>query len=390
MAMAVTAAGVSQRMVDLYYIQPWTGVQTKNLRGKEQNGTHPGDVDHMGKDPSSSIQGSVTLQPVVRNRKSTSAHKSQDKSGEPHLAWTQDIDGVKKSRDTLLHWDMDRFMTEMWSPLRKFSATSSSSDSSVQKRFIAGRDILVQTLVYKFAMDWVLYGVSFVTPEQAMGFSKFHYGLFVAAGGVLIMMLILWPVYSFALGYAFIQDQKLDLLEWTMLTAYLPCFATTPVGFWANWHTLFRYIWVDLGFLPVQRFFRKERLKKKGGRGTTALAVAEEALPVLAVFALSGIMHAYIVYAVWRESVWSQLVYFLIQGLAVVLTRVSERTVFGRWIHAKRKESRTNQRLFDVLGWMLMVLFHVVTAPIFMYPYVAQGMWLHILELSPVWWLLAK
>jgi len=269
-------------------------------------------------------------------------------------------------------------------------------DSSTQKRFLSGRDILVQTLVYKFAMDWILYGVSFVTPEQAMRFSKFHYGLFVATGGVLIMMLILWPVYSFALGYAFIQDQKLDLSEWTMLTAYLPCFATTPVQFWANWHTLFRYIWVDLGFLPLQRYFRREKLslKKEGSQVKAAsamvAAVAEEAMPVLAVFALSGTMHAYIVYAVWRESAWSQLLYFLIQGIAVVLTKALERSVLGRWILARRKESKTNRRLLDVLGWMLMLVYHVATAPFFMYPYVAQGMWLHILELSPVWWLLAK
>lgn len=289
--------------------------------------------------------------------------------------------------DSLLNWDRNRFMTEMWLPMRKISPSPSpKSPDSTKDRFITRHDILFETIVYKLAVDWIDYGLSHYTVDQVQLLPTVRFGLFVSAGGLMIMFMTLWPIYFTAWIYDYRYGGPLDLNDWTMLTNPLPCFATNPSDFWLNWHTLLRYIWVDLGFLPMQQFCR--RFLTGDRIGIKLAKMLEEVLPVMTVFTWSGIMHAYIVYAVWRDSVWSQLSFFWIQGLAVVMAKAIERSAYGRWIQRKKQESIVTRKLMDTLGWIMMIWFHVATVPFFVHPYLNSGMWLDIKELSPVWWVM--
>ncbi|KAF8923243.1 hypothetical protein BGZ52_010071, partial [Haplosporangium bisporale] len=61
-------------------------------------------------------------------------------------------------------------------------------------------------------------------------------------------------------------------------------------------------------------------------------------LPVMAVFGLSGILHGYVVFAVWRESPWAQIMYFLLQGIAVVVSKAIEQSSFGSMIQLRYRQ----------------------------------------------------
>ncbi|KAG9070705.1 hypothetical protein KI688_008244 [Linnemannia hyalina] len=126
-------------------------------------------------------------------------------------------------------------------------------------------------------------------------------------------------VFMNVIMYCATTGNRADPQEWTMLGTKLPLLAYSPTDFWINWHILFRYVWVDLGFNPVKRFCIKhlgpERLGRRGSPW------ARETPPVYAVFVLSGAMHGYIVYALWRQNGWSQMAYFMIQATGVVVSK---------------------------------------------------------------------
>ncbi|KAG0042770.1 hypothetical protein BGZ83_012200, partial [Gryganskiella cystojenkinii] len=370
--MAVTAAAVGQRMVDLYYVQPWTGVRTRSYpvpRSIQHNDRHR---DQQKVSSSSNINGSITSQTQVgvKKRRLSIVNSKSNGNGHVHNFHSQDKKDpwhgvVFENPETFLNWDKNRFLTEMWLPLRKFSRSTSSSSSlsanasshydRPSPRYIPGRDIFLQCLIYKSLMDWILYFLSAYTHEDIIAFPLSRYAGFIGLCGLFVMVMVLWVAYSIALIYSACQkdvEKPLDLKEWTMLTTYMPCFATSPVEFWTNWQTLFRYIWVDLGFLPVHRLCRKHLTPKRVG--SMMAKIAEGVLPILAVFTLSGLLHAYIVYAIWRENGFGQLVYFLIQGVAVVLTRMLERSRMGCWVMERRKEARWKRLVTDFVGWWMM------------------------------------
>lgn len=212
------------------------------------------------------------------------------------------------------------------------------------------------------------------------------YALTMVAVGIFIVAHILWICVTVALIYTVVTGRPVDSSEWQMLSNKLPCFALTPAELWVNWQTLFRYLWVDLGFLPMQRFCDKQLGPRRVGRRFALMA--REVLPVLAVFALSAGLHAYTVYAVWREPVWSQLFYFMTQGVAVVLTKAVERSWFGIMIRqAYGKGTRPVRWGLQCLGLLMMALYHTITLPVFMEPYKRYEMWKEIKERSILWWI---
>ncbi|KAF8985528.1 hypothetical protein BGZ46_003817 [Entomortierella lignicola] len=336
MAMAVTAIAVSTRMLDLYFVQPWTGIPSR-----------------------------YCLQYVDE------AARSKKELDNP------------SNVDTFLNWDMERFKLEMWAPLRKFSAKKNLKMASAGLRW---QDLILVNLVYNFVLDFDIYYMSFYTAEDLESMALPQYGLCMIAVGVFIMMHILWIYVTIAMIYSMTTGRRIDTSEWTMLENRLPCFALTPSEFWINWQTLFRYLWVDLAFLPMQRMCKKYLRPELVGSGIANLA--NQALPVIAVFTLSGILHAYVVYSVWREPVWSQMFYFLTQAVAVVLSKFVERSALGIMIKEKYNKGGLLVRIcLQGLGFFIMLCHHTLTLPFFMEPYKRHEMWLDLRPRSILWWI---
>ncbi|KAI1316644.1 hypothetical protein EDD11_009679 [Mortierella claussenii] len=307
MGAAVTAIAVSTRMVDLYYVQPWTGIPS---RYSLKTGTGP-----------AALAPKDAVARVKKDLHDTRSSNSNSSSNKSILA---------DEKDTFLNWDMKRFRLEMWSPLRRFSYNthaSSSSSSSDSARLLRWQDLVPIFIVYHLILDVDIFYMSQFRSKDMEAMNIQQYSVCIAAAASFIIFQILSFYVTMAVIYGYSTGRQIDTSEWTMLESKLPCFAITPADFWINWQTLFRYLWVDLAFLPVQRYCKQYWGPDRVGDLTAK--VMRQALPVMSVFALSGILHAYIVYAVWREPVWSQLLYFMLQGIAVVVTKAIERSFIG-------------------------------------------------------------
>lgn len=356
MALAVTAIATSTRFFDLYYVQPWTRVSSRYyLRSLR-------DIASRSKKSDGSME---KIKAVIES-------KDENCQQEP------------------LMWDMHRFKIELWSPVRIVSFKEPIPNTDTRnKRLWTLSQLFGYCLVYSLILDMVLFQLSKFSVADVQNLTLFQYGLFVAGGGAFIVYFILSVFYTITSVWSYATGRLADPHEWTMLEHYLPCFAVSPADFWNNWQTLFRYIWVDLGHLPVQRWSRQNLTPERVGVPVARLA--QECLPLMSVFTLSGILHAYTVVAIWREPVWSQIVYFWIQGVAVVLTKALERSLPGRNVrHYYANGPAIVGWSLHLVGMLATLAFHVLTIPFFMDPYLKNGMWLEVKERSVLWWMYGK
>ncbi|KAF9911011.1 hypothetical protein EC991_004883 [Linnemannia zychae] len=346
-ASTVTAVATATRLIDLYYVQPWTGVSSRYY-----------------------LTQKAARDATVATVRSKATGLTTDQSNLTTAA------GSNAGTIDFFHWDMDRFLGELWAPMRK--PTGKKSPPSFGYSW---KDLLPSFMIYYAIFDGIIYYMSFYTAPEMLAAPTLEYGFLVFVVCAYVIYNIRTAVFVNAIAYSAWTGLRADPREWTMLDAKMPLFAYSPADFWVNWQTLFRYIWVDLGFNPVQRFCKKhlgpERLGRRGSQW------AREILPVYAVFSLSAVMHAYIVYTLWREPGWSQIAYFLIQATGVVVTKAIERSPIGKVIQRSySNSSRTKQRAMRGVGILLMAFYHLVTAPFFIHPYQKQGMWNDVRDMS--------
>ncbi|KAF9906327.1 hypothetical protein BX616_000755 [Lobosporangium transversale] len=367
MCISVIAIATGTRMVDLYYVQPWTGIPSRYYLNSPSttstlNSTARSKKDLNEKDRPTSNADSSPLSTSASNSPSTSSLLSKSL-----------VD------DNFLMWDMDRLKMELWFPFRRFSSHPGG-------KWLRWQDLVPVSFVYNLILDYDIYYISQYTSDGLDQLPILHYGLCMSAIGIFIMIHLLWIYVTVAMIYSMCTGRRLSTKEWSMLENRLPCFALTPVDFWRNWQTVFRYLWVDLGFLPVQRYCKQHLGPDRLGHAFAK--VLRQALPALSVFALSAILRAYIVYAVWREPIWSQLLYFTLQGIAVVLTRTVEMTPVGAWIKdTYNKGGRSSRWIWTALGLSMMAFFHTLTLPFFVHPYKTHNIWLPLRQRSVLWWM---
>ncbi|KAG0333224.1 hypothetical protein BG000_009341 [Podila horticola] len=356
MALAVTAIATSTRFLDLYYVQPWTRVPSRYY--------------------------------LRSLRDTASRSKKTDDSTEKSKAEIQVKDDHYQQEP--LMWDMHRFKIELWSPVRIVSFNEPiPNTNNGNKRLWTFSHLFSYCMAYSLILDIILFRLSKFSVTDVQNLPPFQYGLFVAGGGAFIVYFVLSVFYTIASVWTYATGRLADPHEWTMLEHYLPCFAVSPADFWNNWQTLFRYIWVDIGFLPVQRWSRRYLTPERVGFPMARLT--QECLPLMSVFTLSGILHAYTVVAVWREPASSQIVYFWIQGVAVLMTKALERSLPGQCVRHYYAHGPA------IVGWTLHLIgmsatlaFHVLTMPLFIDPYLKNGMWLEVKERSVLWWVYGR
>ncbi|KAG0040842.1 hypothetical protein BGZ82_007864 [Podila clonocystis] len=281
-----------------------------------------------------------------------------------------------------LMWTMAQLRAELWAPIRRVSSTHVPYDSN-KPGLIPVAALIKQVAGYILISDVTIYIASRFCLADLHNLSTVQYGLFMGLFGFIHFSVLL--IYNFvAIGWSLATGESVDPEEWTMITKPLPYFAVTPSEFWGLWHTMFRAIWVDLGFLPVQRFAKEHLGPDRVGPGLAQ--AARLALPVMAVFGLSGLLHGYVVFTVWRESPWSQVMYFLLQGVAVVVSKAIEQSSFGSMIKQRYLQGSTVQRAaMRAVGIVLVWCLHIVTAPFFLHAFLENEVWLSVVKGSVLW-----
>ncbi|KAG0228146.1 hypothetical protein BGW42_002353 [Actinomortierella wolfii] len=403
---AVSSISAAMRFVDLYYLKPWTGMmsyyngQLAAFRAKHAPRTNAavdknmanGDVHSASNEQMEAIASSH-----LRSRLSSPTSNSHKTSGDS-LSSSYDSDQRMDTQrdvtiDEWLMWDKERMHIEMWAPLRRLTNTSRVARADGPKKDDQGihwTKLLPIFTVYAVISDILLYAISDIRVATVEQMTTFQYFLFICAGGGVITLNLLWFFYIVLFSWAILTGQLVRASEWTMITHRLPLFATDPSDFWAQWHTLFRYVWVDLAFFPLQRFAQLYLGPQRTGSKAVSRAL-EQALPVLGVFFLSGTFHGYIVWAAWRLSPKSQFIYFTVQGFAVVATRGFQKTAVGqRWCRYYHSQPEHKRQWLDRVGMVAMVGYHALTAPVFIEPYVRHALWLDVRPRSVLWLLFGK
>ncbi|KAF9165185.1 hypothetical protein DFQ26_000475 [Actinomortierella ambigua] len=341
------------RFIDIYYLKPWTGIRSY------YNGQH------------SSHQ--------VRSQPSTAG--SESKEGEE----------CEESSDAheWLMWDKERLRTELWASVRKLPNVSHGAS---EPRGVAVATIVPYALVYIIVGDALLLSITDARITDLDRLSPTARQILLATvGGATIALMMLYFFYLILFGWVIVTRQQIIYpSEWTMTSHRFPLFATDPADFWSQWHTLFKFVWVDFAYFPLRRL--AQRFMDSSRTGSRALSKALElALPVLGVFFLSGVSHGFCIWAAWRAPPSSQMNYFLVQGLAVIVTKGFQQSSPGRrWSRVYHSQSERRRKWIDRAGMIAMVVFHILTAPPFIEPYARHEVWLGHRSRSVLWHLFVK
>ncbi|KAF9377268.1 hypothetical protein CPB97_010303 [Podila verticillata] len=213
---------------------------------------------------------------------------------------------------------------------------------------------LPRWIFYAVLMDIVPFVLSFLTFEQINSFSLPGQFLVTIAVGSLVIFDISLANYSIMFIWAAVTGNLIHDTEWTLVSHYFPGVATSPAEFWRQWHHLFQYIWVDLGFKPVHHLLRKHVTNKTTNRELAR--TVEMVLPIMGVFLMSGLMHEYMMVGMFHARVGHMTAFFLIQGAATIMSKALYNTV-GQKVHVPPV-------ILIALTWA----FNLSTAALFMEP----------------------
>ncbi|KAG0278472.1 hypothetical protein BGZ95_003933 [Linnemannia exigua] len=207
---------------------------------------------------------------------------------------------------------------------------------------------------YAILMDVIPFIMSFITFEHIQNFNIVQTFLLRIGVAAMVIFDISLLNYTIMILCAAVTGDLIHDTEWTLVRHYFPGFATSPAEFWRQWHHLFKYIWVDLGFHPVLHILRKYVTPKSKNRQLTS--TLEMVLPVMGVFLMSGLMHEYMMVGMWHITPGHMTLFFLIQGAGTILSKVLLNTV-GKKVHVP-------PIVLIALTW----IFNLTTASLFMEP----------------------
>ncbi|KAG0370521.1 hypothetical protein BGZ54_005904 [Gamsiella multidivaricata] len=318
------------RMIDLYYVRPWrTGKEpTMNLEDWWTEVWQPFRKVPMSKNQ---IQRYELEQQQSRLRRELEQQRS---SGPVGPANRNNGDTKAESNELLNHASKNNDQES--APTASSSRSSSSSSTKgkpAKQSYMPLTDpnpqhwsvYLPRWLFYAVLMDIIPFGVSFLTFEQIESFSLIPRLLFNTAVGSMVIFDISLANYTIMIIWATVTGDLIRDTEWTMVRHYFPGFATSSAEFWRQWHHLFKYIWVDLGFKPVHHILSKYVTPKVSNRKLAK--AAEMVLPVMGVFLMSGLMHEYMMVAMWHGRPGYMTAFFLLQGAGTIVSKALNNTV---------------------------------------------------------------
>ncbi|CAO3574908.1 unnamed protein product [Mortierella alpina] len=346
---------VLMRMVDLYYVRPWrTGKEpTLNLEDWWQEIWQPFRKVPMTKDQLQRFE--LELQ-QARLRRELEKQQIQQEASDAE-GKTED----KKSPST----NTDDTSTKTTEPIAATAAAAAAKPmkGKPQKQIYTPRTdpnpqhwsvYLPRWLFYAALMDVIPFCLSFLTFDQIHSFSTLPKFLVNIAVSALVIFDISLANYTIMILWATVTGDLIRDTEWTLVSHYFPGFATSPAEFWRQWHHLFQYIWVDLGFRPVHHLLRKHVTGKTTNKHLAR--TVEMVLPVMGVFLMSGLMHEYMMVAMWHVRPGHMTAFFLLQGAATIVSKALQNTV--------GQKVKVPNALLIALTWA----FNLSTASLFMEP----------------------
>ncbi|KAG0227904.1 hypothetical protein B0O80DRAFT_433525 [Mortierella sp. GBAus27b] len=330
----VTAcACVLMRMIDLYYVRPWrTGQEpTMNLEDWWTEVWQPFRKVPMSKDQLQRFELELQQERLRRERSTQQGTKKDEKDAASAAGSSASTTEPAKGKP----------VKQMYTPRVDPNPQHWSA-------------YLPRWLFYVMLMDLVPFSLSFFTFEQIQSFSLIPTMLVRIGVASIIIFDISLANYTIMIIWAAATGDLVHDTEWTLVRHYFPGLATSSAEFWRQWHHLFQYIWVDLGFKPTLHVLREYVTPKMSNR--KAAKAIELILPVMGVFLMSGLMHDYMMVGMWHVRPGHMTAFFLLQGAATIVCKMLYQTV-GQKVHVPAP-------ILIALTWA----FNLTTAALFMEP----------------------
>ncbi|KAF8985529.1 hypothetical protein BGZ46_003818 [Entomortierella lignicola] len=213
---------------------------------------------------------------------------------------------------------------------------------------------LPRWLFYAVLMDIIPFCLGFINYERMQTLSIFSNLLITTAVAAMVIFDISLINYTIMIVWGAVTGNLIHDTEWTLVRHYFPGFATSPAEFWRQWHHLFQYIWVDLGFKPVHHVLRKHISPRIPNR-KVAEAI-ELIIPVFGVFLMSGLMHEFMVMGMWHARPGGMTSFFLLQGAGTIISKILNDTI--------GKKVSVPPVILITLTW----IFNLSTASLFLEP----------------------
>ncbi|KAG0005959.1 hypothetical protein BGZ79_000067 [Entomortierella chlamydospora] len=278
-------ACVLMRQIDLYYVRPW----------------------RTGKEPTFNLEDwwTETWQPFRK---------------------------IPMSKGQLQRYELElqqeRLQQESSSSSEKTKTSESNNAKPVKQLYTPRIDpnpkhwsaYLPRWLFYAMFMEIISFCMSFITYERIQTLSVLSSLAFTTAVGAMIIFDISLINYTIMIIWGAATGNLIHDTEWTLVRHYFPGFATSPSEFWRQWHHLFQYIWVDLGFKPVYHVLHKHVTPKISNRKLAK--DIEMIFPVMGVFLMSGLMHEYIIRGMWHARLGGMTSFFLLQGAGTIVSKI--------------------------------------------------------------------
>ncbi|KAF9361455.1 hypothetical protein BGX26_003199 [Mortierella sp. AD094] len=287
-------ACVLMRQIDLYYVRPW----------------------RTGKEPTFNLEDWWTE------------------------VW-QPFRKIPMSKDQLQRFELELQQARLRQELEKQSsngsgkakATESNKGKPVKQIYTPRVDpnpkhwsaYLPRWLFYAVLMDIFPFAMGFITYEKMQTFSTLSNLVLTTVLAAMVIFDISLINYTIMIIWGAVTGNLIHDTEWTLVRHYFPGFATSPAEFWRQWHHLFQYIWVDLGFKPVHHVLHKHVSPKIPNR-KVAEAI-ELIFPVMGVFLMSGLMHEFMIVGMWHARPGGMTSFFLLQGAATIISKILYDTV---------------------------------------------------------------
>ncbi|KAF9428617.1 hypothetical protein BGZ94_001738 [Podila epigama] len=363
---------VLMRMIDLYYVTPWRTAKepTLNLEDwwteiwrpfrkvpmtKDQLQRYELEL-HQSRLRREQEKKAIELAQATRKAKAEKAlmHDNNDNDNDndntmnDNVNDNNSIDSLSDNGSNSASGSSTPSATASGSstPIPSHSTTTTATDP-LQKPHTRGKTIpqiyvppkdpnpqhwsayLPRWIFYAVLMDIIPFVMSFFTFEQIKTFSLPGQFLVTIAVGAMVIFDISLANYSLMIIWATVTGNLIHDTEWSLVRHYFPGFATSPAEFWRQWHHLFQYIWVDLGFKPVHHLLRKHVTNSPNVNRELARTV-EMVLPIMGVFLMSGLMHEYMMVGMFHARVGHMTAFFLIQGAATIISKALNNTVGQR------------------------------------------------------------
>ncbi|KAI8137106.1 hypothetical protein BJV82DRAFT_365843 [Fennellomyces sp. T-0311] len=215
--------------------------------------------------------------------------------------------------------DSEKLHNDFWSCLRQFPDKKGEKKDCERPWYRLLAPTIFTILLSNFVASWY----ATFSGQDAFDMQEEHPELFVVFfvfAVVVLTAVINGAGYLLQLGYVLTYGKgKYVPGEWRRLMEY-PAMATSMDNMWNyRWHQLFRSTWLGFPFRPVLKLASTSNDKRKS-RSAVALAS-------LSVFAISGLMHEYLVFCgcgwdVYRKRFLGQeFLFFTLHGAAVILER---------------------------------------------------------------------